>query len=97
MPNSILEAMASQKPVVATRAEGVEELLGSDMPSQIVDFGDEIGLVDRIQGIMTASINHRAALGQRNRQRIAAHFGLERMVEQYETLYTELLRRPEGP
>ncbi|MGE3776365.1 MAG: glycosyltransferase family 4 protein, partial [Pirellulaceae bacterium] len=91
MPNGVLEAMASGLPVVATAAEGVRELLGTDSPLQIVDFGDTPGFVDRICTFMDDPELARRS-GDHNRRRVLAHFTLERMVEQYQDLYEELLR-----
>ena len=40
MPNVLLEAMASRRPVLATDVEGVRELLGENADPQVVPVGD---------------------------------------------------------
>jgi len=91
MPNVVLEAMATGLPVVATRAEGVCELLGQDEPAQFVDFGSAEQLFDRVTRVLSNPEWGRE-LGRRNRHRAGALFSLELMVERYQDLYTELLR-----
>ncbi len=48
MPNVVLEAMASRRPVVATDVEGVRELLGPLAARQLVRYGDTQDLIDKI-------------------------------------------------
>ena len=45
MPNVVLEAMASRRPVVASDVEGVRELLGAAAPQQTVRYGDAQDLI----------------------------------------------------
>jgi len=90
MPNVVLEAMASGLPVVATRVEGVLELLGPAWEEQTVDYGDTAALADRLAR-MLADPALRARLGQANQQRIREHFSIDRMVRAYQQLWTELL------
>ena len=89
MPNVLLEAMAAGKPVVATRAEGVGEVLGELAAEQTVAVGDMRELARRIvQLAQSPPLAQR--LGQENRQRILAHFSLQEMVHRYERLYARL-------
>lgn len=89
MPSVLLEAMAAGKPVVATRAEGVAEVLGDLAAEQTVAVGDVRGLTRRIvQLAQSPPLAQR--LGQENRQRILAHFSLQEMVHRYERLYARL-------
>jgi glycosyltransferase involved in cell wall biosynthesis len=86
MPNVVLEAMASALPVVATKAAGVVELLGPLVDRQTVEIGDGEALTEAI--IQIAGQPALAAeLGQANRQRVAEHFSLERMIQAYAELY----------
>ena len=48
MPNVVLEAMAAGKPVVATRAHGVEDALGELAKEQCVPVGNGHQLAERI-------------------------------------------------
>lgn len=89
MPNAVLEAMASGRPVLATRTEGVAELLGPATEAQTAAFGDAAGFTERLVGLV-ANESLAAALGQENRNRAAQRFSLAAMISAYEQLYADL-------
>lgn len=90
MPNVVLEAMASAKPVAATEAEGVGELLGPAADEQVAPRDDAAGFVRNVVRIASdAALAER--LGGENRARAATEFSLSRMVARYEQLYLSLL------
>ncbi len=95
MPNVILEAMAAGKAVVATRAEGVLELLGEQAEPQTVALHDEAGLATRIAEL-AADVSTRERLGRLNQARAASTFSLAAMVQQYSRLYETLARLGES-
>jgi glycosyltransferase involved in cell wall biosynthesis len=85
MPNVVLEAMAAGKPVVATQAEGVLELLGEAAALQSCPTGDAMGFAERIVRVANDT-SLAAELGARNRRQ-AAEFSLKEMISSYEALY----------
>lgn len=87
MPNVVLEAMASARPVVSTRCEGAVELLGPLADQQTLRFGDDQRLVELISALANQP-ELAAQLGAQNRQRAAEHFSLPSMVSAYAELYT---------
>lgn len=90
MPNVVLEAMAARRPVLASRAEGVRELLGPDLlEPQTADFGDAEGWRRRLLAL-AADAELRENLGRRNRERVEREFSLEKMVDAYERLLDEV-------
>jgi glycosyltransferase involved in cell wall biosynthesis len=89
MPNVVLEAMACGKPVLATRTEGVTELLGEAAEEQTVDLEDWKGLADRLR-LWLADPACRQRLGAANLRR-AEHFSVEKMIHTYAELYEGLL------
>lgn len=96
MPNALLEAMAVGLPVVATRVEGVDELLGPAAPAQTVRFGDRQCFVNRVLEILE-NPSRAKSLGDENRRRVLSRFTLPQMIRSYENLYETLSRpRPEG-
>lgn len=94
MPNVLLEAMAVGKPVVVTRVEGVDELLGPERDRQSVAFRDTAGFLERIRAILTRPELCKE-LSQNNLRRISEHFSLAAMIEHYAELYRSM-RKQDG-
>ena len=92
MSNTLLEAMASGLPVVATRVGGNPELVEEDRSGWLFRPGDVNGLSDRLEHL-AGSRELRRQLGAAARLRAVTRFGLDRMLEGYRTLYVELARR----
>ncbi|MDR3109209.1 MAG: glycosyltransferase [Planctomycetaceae bacterium] len=80
MPNIIMQAMASSLPVLATKAEGVYELLNDER--QTTQFGDTEQWCKKFQQI-TQSKQLREELAARNHERVKNKFQLEQMITQY--------------
>jgi glycosyltransferase involved in cell wall biosynthesis len=95
MPNAVLEAMALKLPVVASRVEGVTELLGSEAEKQTVAFGDDQNLVRTIASILRDPAGA-SEFGKQNHARILEEFSLQSMIAAYEKLYGELLEVASG-
>jgi len=89
MPNVVLEAMAAGKPVVATRAEGVCELLGSGGALQAIAHDYDAGFVQAVVNL-AGDAELGAVLGGQNLARATEHFSLAVAVRQYEELYESL-------
>lgn len=90
MPNVLLEAMASTKPVVCSLVEGTEELLGETTALQGFSPGDASEMADRIQNLMKhPEIAYE--MGKRNRNRVANDFSLPAFMERYEQFYLSIL------
>ena len=90
MPHVLLEAMACGLPVVASRVEGVAEVLGQLVEHQTVDPHDETSFVDSV--VMLAKNRDLArSLGHQNRQHVTENFSLDQLC----TAYAELYRTPD--
>jgi glycosyltransferase involved in cell wall biosynthesis len=76
MPNAILEGMSAGKPIIATAVGGIPEILDNGKAGIIV----EQNLESVVQGIETLLNNNelRLALGDRARNKIQTHYGLEK-------------------
>jgi sugar transferase (PEP-CTERM/EpsH1 system associated) len=88
--NTILEAMASGLPVVATRVGGNPELVEHGISGTLVPSLDPAALTAAIEMYLDDA-HLRALHGKASRQRAVDHFDLGRMAEAHINLYTVLL------
>ncbi len=85
MPLTVGEAMAMEKPVVATDAGGTREMVGD--ARIIVQTKDSAALAAAMIGQMQQSAERRHALGSAARARIALQFSIDARAAQWEALY----------
>ncbi len=90
--NTILEAMASGRPVVAARVGGNGELIEDGVSGSLYDSQDAGALAGAI-GRYLDDPDLRAAHGAAARERCLSHFAMEAMVRGYTELYDGLLAR----
>lgn len=90
--NTILEAMASGLPVVATETGGNPELVQHDVTGRLVSVGDRDGLAAAV-GAYVADPHLRLLHGKAGRARAVEEFPLERMAARYRELYDALILR----
>ena len=91
LSNTILEAMASGLPVVATDVGGARELLEPGVHGLLVPPLNAVALADAIEAL-TIDEARRLAMGAASRRRATTEFSLPAMVRKYEDLYVELFR-----
>ncbi|MDP2369768.1 TIGR03088 family PEP-CTERM/XrtA system glycosyltransferase, partial [Rhodoferax sp.] len=90
--NTILEAMASALPVIATDVGGNADLVLHDQTGFIVAAADPHAMAQRL--IELASDPARAErFGRAGRQRVQDNFSMLAMVSSYQRVYDEQLRR----
>ncbi len=87
--NSIIEYMALAKPVVATIGGGTEELVNSGETGFLVRHADFVSLSSAIEKLLNND-DLRDKMGKSGRERIRAHFSIERMVDDYLSLYRQV-------
>jgi sugar transferase (PEP-CTERM/EpsH1 system associated) len=90
--NTILEAMATGLPVVATRVGGNPELIEHGVSGLLVRPGDVEGLAETLLALWRGRDRARA-IGSAARKGVERSFSLERMVGDYARLYQGLLDR----
>jgi len=89
MPLAVGEAMAMQKPVVATDVGGMRELVGDS--GVLVPARDSEALAEAIRSTMQRSEEEREQTGRAARERILRHFSVDAAANAWEALYRELL------
>ncbi len=87
--NTVLEAMASGLPLVATRTGGNPELVEEGVTGRLVPVGDRAALAAAL-GAYLADPHLRTLHGKAGRQRAIDEFSLERMADRHRRLYAEL-------
>jgi sugar transferase (PEP-CTERM/EpsH1 system associated) len=91
--NTVLEAMASGLPVLATRVGGNAELVVQGQTGALVDAGRPDTWVDTLHD-WWRDAGLRRQLGQAGRARVEAQFSLDAMVHAYDALYRRMLGTP---
>jgi glycosyltransferase involved in cell wall biosynthesis len=86
-PVALIEAMAAARPVVATRVGGVPDVIEDGVTGLLVPPGDPAALADAISRAL-----EQPELGMRGRASVLERFSAERLVDDIDALYQELLR-----
>jgi glycosyltransferase involved in cell wall biosynthesis len=89
MSNTLLEAMASGLPVVATRVGGNSELVEEGRSGWLFAPGNAEQLADQL-ALLANDEASRRQLGAAARRRVLEQFSFDRMLEQYRNLYLEM-------
>lgn len=90
--NAMLEAMACDLPVIATRVGGTAQLAGADGAPWLIEPGDVAGLSERLARLL-ADPERRGALGAALGRRTRAQFAIDTIAGHYEACYRALRSR----
>ena len=94
--NTILEAMASGLPVIATGVGGNADLVADGVTGQIVPASDPQTMAQSLIQFVSSAAQSRA-MGLAGRERVVQRFSMQAMVNTYQRVYDEQLRRRRGP
>ncbi len=91
-PMAIIEAMAAQKPIVATPVGGVADLIEHEKTGLLVPVGDAKALAEAIERLLDQK-ELAAGLAQAARDRFENQFAMSTLVKRTEALYAEWVDR----
>jgi len=90
LPIALLEAMSAGLPVVATRVEGVDEVVVDGVHGLLVEPGSPEGLAKAILQLLTAS-GQRRRMSEAARERVLESYSVDQMCKQYLDLFLQRL------
>ena len=90
VPLTILEAMASKLPVVATRVGGIPEMINDDKTGLLVDARDVCALRAKITNLIK-NPGKRQQLAESASRFVKTNYSLKRMCAAYREVYKEVL------
>jgi glycosyltransferase involved in cell wall biosynthesis len=93
MPMVLLEAAAASLPIVATRVGGNHEVVQEGETGFLVPPGHAEALAEKMIRMMKLSSDQRRAMGALAREHVRTEYGLVRVAEQWESLYSQVLTR----
>lgn len=89
LSNVILEAMAAEIPVVATRSIGTQEIVADGKTGFLVDTDDIVSLSEKIE-ILLRNKKLAQRFGEEGRKVVVERYSLNRMILDYEDEYKRL-------
>jgi glycosyltransferase involved in cell wall biosynthesis len=89
-PVSVIEALAAERPAVATRVGGIPDVIRPGVDGFLVDVGDADALAEQL-AILARDPARRAEMGAHGRARVLERYAVERLVSDIDLLYRSLL------
>ncbi len=90
-PVVAIESLAARRPVVATAVGGVPDVIENGRHGFLVPVGDVAAMVDALERL-ARDPELRDELGSAGRERVLERYRVERLVDDVDVLYRELLR-----
>lgn len=91
LPNTVLEAMALENPVVSTAVAGVPELVQDNVTGFICDIGDAACLTEKVAAL-ASDAEKRQIFGKKGRDLVVERFSFDNRVKRLEDLYESYMR-----
>jgi glycosyltransferase involved in cell wall biosynthesis len=89
-PVSVIEALAAELPVVATRVGGVPDVVRDGEDGFLVEAGATDDIADRLAQL-AGDPALRARMGKQGRERVLPRYAVDRLVDDVDELYRSLL------
>ena len=91
-PVVAIEALAASRPVVATRVGGVPDVVTEGTDGFLLEVGDIDGIANAL-ATLARDPELRRRMGESGRERVLPRYRVERLVDDVDALYRELLSR----
>ena len=88
-PVALIESLAAAVPGVSTDVGGVRDVIGDGI-GLLAPFGDAAALATAVRSLLDDP-DRRRLMGGAGRERVVARYGIERLVDDVERLYRDLL------
>lgn len=92
LPNVLMESLAVGTPVVSTDVGGVREIVSAGQSGVLVEARNHEALAQGMLALMGEPSDVRMRMGQKGRQRILETYDLDRVVDEWEALFSGLAR-----
>ncbi len=89
-PVTVIEALAAERPVVATRVGGVPDVVRDGEDGFLVEAGATDDLAERL-GRLARDPVLRTRMGRKGRERVLPRYAVNRLVDEVDQLYRSLL------
>jgi glycosyltransferase involved in cell wall biosynthesis len=89
-PVSVIEALAAQRPAVATRVGGIPDVIRHNVDGFLVDVGDADALAEQL-ALLAGDPARRAEMGAEGRANVLERYAVDRLVDDIDALYRSLL------
>ena len=88
-PNAVIEALAAQRPVVATRVGGILDVIEHGVTGLLIDAEDVHALAHSLRALRSDAAL-RAQLGSAGAKRVRERYGQQFVISKLENLYSQL-------
>jgi glycosyltransferase involved in cell wall biosynthesis len=93
LPVVIMEAMALNRPVIATYVAGIPELVQDQKTGFLIPAGDELALVSAMREVLDAPIARLSAMGAAARSRVLDRHNVVSEAKKLESLFEKQIRK----
>ena len=96
-PVSVIEALAAQRPAVATRVGGVPDVIRDEIDGFLVELGDAEAIADHLAELGSATPSGGQRWAPRAARACSTRYAVGRLVDDIDGLYRSLLAGHERP
>jgi glycosyltransferase involved in cell wall biosynthesis len=95
MPITLLEAMATETPVIVSAVGGMPEIVQLAQNGYAIPMDDEALFIEKLAELIQQP-NERARFAQQGRQALLDRFTIDRFVEDTVTVYKDVIKNLNG-